>query len=133
MYLKKTLLIVFIAAFSVCKAQKIDSIYVNLYTDSLKKGTYNYINVDGLLSTGKYLPLDSTEIIFSSSYGKFHGNSLWIDRDCKVEKVAIKVMMRNDQKLKKDFVMYVKKKEDDEKLPTSEEIIDNMKKKKKKG
>ena len=28
-------------------AQKVDSIYFHLYTDSLKKGTYNYINVDG--------------------------------------------------------------------------------------
>lgn len=119
------------------RAQKVDSIYVNLYTDSLKKGTYNYINVDGLLSSGKYLPLDSNHLIFTSSYGKFHGNSLWIDWDCKVEKVNINVAMRKNPALHKEFVMYIKKKEDNEKLPTSEEIIermkDDIKKKNKKG
>ncbi|MEO6490599.1 MAG: hypothetical protein ABIO04_11715 [Ferruginibacter sp.] len=114
---------------SLVYAQKIDSIYVNLYTDSLKKGTYNYINIDGLLSNGRYLPLDSTEIIFSSSYGKFYGNSLLIERDCKVDKVKINVSLRKNPALHKEFVMHIKKKEDNEKLPTSQEILDKMKKK----
>ena len=110
-------------AFSAAKAQKIDSIYVNLYTDSLKKGTYNYINIDGLLSNGKYLPLDSNHLIFKSSYGKFYGNSLLIDRDCKVEKVTINVSMKKNPSLHKEFVMYIKKKEDNEKLPTAEDVL----------
>ena len=124
--LKKYLFVLFLFAFSAARAQKIENIYVNLYTDSLKKGTYNYINIDGLLSNGKYLPLDSTQIIFSSSYGKFYGNSLLIDKDCKEEKVDIKVVMRNNPALHKEFVMYIKKKEDG-RLPTMEEV---MKKKK---
>lgn len=45
-------------------AQKIDSIYFHLYTDSLKKGFYNYINVDGKMSDGSWTPLDSTQILF---------------------------------------------------------------------
>lgn len=96
-------------AFSFSKAQKIDNIFVNLYTDSLKKGTYNYINIDGLLSNGKYIPLDSTHISFSSSYGKFYGNSLYIDKSCKLEKVNIAVSMKNMPGLHKEFVMYIKK------------------------
>ena len=120
--MKKYLLIIFLFTFSVSKAQKIESIYVNLYTDSLKKGTYNYINIDGRLSNGKYIPLDSTQLIFSCSYGKFYGNSLLIDRDCKVEKVDIKVTLKTDPSLHKEFVMYVKKKEDG-KLPTMEEVL----------
>ena len=123
MKLKKYIPIIFLFAFSAAKAQKIDSIYVNLYTDSLKKGTYNYINIDGLLSNGKYLPLDSSHLIFKSSYGKFYGNSLLIDRDCKVEKVTINVSMRKNPALHKEFVMYIKKKEDNERLPTAEEIL----------
>ena len=35
------------------KAQKVDSIYFHLYTDSLKKGVYNYINVDARLQNGR--------------------------------------------------------------------------------
>ena len=117
------------------KAQHIDSIYVNLYTDSLKKGTYNYINIDGLLSNGKYIPLDSTHLHFSSSAGKFIGNSLVLAPDCKEEKVDIHVKLKNSN-LSKDFTMYIKKKKDDDKLPTKEEILNNMKagqQKKKKG
>ena len=121
--MKQFLLLAFIFSFSFAKAQKVDSIYVNLYTDSLKKGTYNYINIDGLLSNGNYLPLDSTHLSFSSSYGKFYGNSLWIDRDCKVEKVDIKVIMKNNKALCKNFVMYIKKKEDDQQLKTEKEIL----------
>ena len=35
-------------------AQNLDSIFFNLYTDSLKKGTYNYINVDGQFTDGAF-------------------------------------------------------------------------------
>jgi len=126
--LKRLLLLLSLFAFSAVKAQKIDSIYVNLYTDSLKKGTYNYINVDGRLSNGKYLPLDSSHLIFKSSYGKFYGNSLLIDRECRVEKVTINVSMRNNPALHKEFTMYIKKKEDNERLPTADEILKKMKK-----
>ena len=78
------------------KAQKVEKIYVNLYTDSLKKGTYNYINIDGQLSNGKYLPLDSTHLIFWASAGRFNGNSLWIDKDIADKKVDLKVSLRSD-------------------------------------
>ena len=98
----------------VAKAQKVESIHVNLYTDSLKKGTFNYINIDGLLSTGKYLPLDSSDIIFTASAGKFSGNNLWIDKDIKNEKVNIKVVLRKNPSIFKEFVIYIKQKPDPE-------------------
>ena len=107
------------------KAQKINNIYVNLYTDSLKKGTYNYINVDGLLSNGKYLPLDSTHLIFSASAGKFYGNSLWVDRDFKGEKIDIKVVLIKDPAVFKAFTIYIKKKPDPQ-LKTKEELMNEM-------
>lgn len=105
------------------KAQKIDSIYVNLYTDSLKKGTYNYINVDGLLSNGRYLPLDSTHIIFTASAGKFTGNTLFIDKDFTAEKVTIKAVLRNQPAIFKEFVMYIKINPDNENLKTVDELF----------
>ena len=71
------LLLVFLTSFfASSKAQKIDSIYFHPYTDSLKKGTYNYINVDGKLSDGRWLPMTPKEVDFTSSAGKFSGNSL---------------------------------------------------------
>ncbi len=103
-------------------AQKIDSIYVHLYTDSLKKGTYNYINIDGKLSNGHYLPLDSSQIIFSASDGKFFGNSLWIAPDFKKEKVSIHVVLRSNPAMKKSFIIFVKKKPDPE-LKTEDDIL----------
>ena len=114
-------------------AQKIDSIYVNLYTDSLKKGTYNYINIDGLLSSGHYLPLDSTHISFSSSAGVFSGNSLWIDNNFSQEKVTVKVVLKNNPGVSKQFDVYIKKKPDNEKLKTAEEILNEIKNKGKSG
>ncbi|MBK9484900.1 MAG: hypothetical protein IPO01_06715 [Chitinophagaceae bacterium] len=111
------------------KAQKVESIYVNLYTDSLKKGTFNYINIDGKLSNGKYLPLDSTHLIFWASAGKFSGNSLWIDRNFTPQKVDIKVSLRNNPAIIKEFTIYIKQQPDPE-LKTMDEIMNKTKSKK---
>lgn len=104
-------------------AQKADSIYFNLYTDSLKKGTYNYINVEGKLSNGSIRPLDSTQLILIASYGKFSGNSLWLPFDATVEKVDITVKARQNPAQVIYRTIYIKKKADDEKLKTVEEIM----------
>ncbi|MBK7883068.1 MAG: hypothetical protein IPJ81_04090 [Chitinophagaceae bacterium] len=121
--MNKIFIIVLMLGTFVVKAQKIDSIYINLYTDSLKKGTYNYINVDGLLSNGRYVPLDSSSIQFSASEGKFFGNSLWIDENIKQEKICIEVMLKSNNLLRKKFNIYIKKKPDDEQLKTLDELI----------
>jgi hypothetical protein len=123
--LKKILPILLVIISCSVKAQKIDSIYVHLYTDSLKKGTYNYINVDGLLSNGRYMPLDSSHMIFTASAGKFFGNSLLIDKDFTAEKVTIKAVLRSNPALHKEFVVYIKKKPDNENLKTVEELLNH--------
>lgn len=122
----------FIFISTVVSAQKVENIYVNLYTDSLKKGTYNYINVDGLLSNGNYIPLDSSHLIFRSSAGKFHGNELWIDKDFDKESVDIKIILKENTKINKEFTMFIKKKPNDEILPTKEEILNQRSTKTKK-
>lgn len=127
--MKKILLSIFIFSAAFAKAQKIDSIYVNLYTDSLKKGTYNYINIDGLLSNGRYLPLDSTHLSFSASAGKFYGNNLWLDKNFTGNKVDIKVILKNNPALYKEFSIYIKTKADNEQLKTVDEIISDIKNK----
>lgn len=124
--LKRILPVILLTFSFAAKAQKVESIYINLYTDSLKKGTFNYINIDGRLSNGKYLPLDSTHLIFWSSAGKFSGNNLWIDPNFTEEKINIKVTLRTNPALFKDFTLYIKKKPDPE-LKTMDELMNKPK------
>ena len=120
----KTVLFFIVITFSTfAKAQKIDSIYVHLYTDSLKKGTYNYINIDGKLSNGRYLPLDTTDLVFSASDGKFYGNSLYLPPDFRKEKVNIKAVLKTNPAIYKQFDIYIKKKPDPVTLKTMDEIL----------
>lgn len=107
-------------------AQKIESLHVNLYTDSLKKGTYNYINIDGRMPGGRYIPLDSTHLLFWASAGTFKGNSLWIDRNFNGEKIDFKVTLRSNPALFKEFSIYIKKLPDPE-LKSRDEIMKSPK------
>lgn len=113
----------FILFFLFAHAQKVDSIYFHLYTDSLKKGTHNYINVDGKLSNGRWLPLSEKEIKFSSSIGTFEGNDLILPSDPGEEKVIVKAVLRSNTNIWKEITIWIKKKPDPDKLPTKEEIM----------
>ena len=77
-------------------AQKVDSIYFHLYTDSLKKGQHNYINVDGKLSNGHWLPLSSKEVELSCSAARFEGNELVIPENFTPGKVKVKAVLKTD-------------------------------------
>ena len=118
--MKISLLFLLLLPAGFARAQKIESLHVDLYTDSLKKGTYNYINIDGKLPNGRYLPLDSTHLIFRASAGRFSGNSLWIDPDFAAEKIDIKVTLRSNPALFKEFTVYIKRNPDPE-LKTMDE------------
>jgi hypothetical protein len=107
----------------IAKAQKVDSIYFHLYTDSLKKGTYNYINVDGRLSNGNWLPLTARQINFTASAGTFDGNSLFIDRGFSGEKITVTAVLKENAAITKEITIYIKKKEDNEILKTNEEVL----------
>lgn len=131
--MKQFLLFIFIIGSGIVKAQKIDSIFVNLYTDSLKKGTYNYINIDGHLTNGRWLPLDTTDLIFTASEGQFKGNSLWIDRNFNKEKVSVKVVLKSNPSQHKEFDIYIKQKPDNEHLKTADDILNEMKQARKKN
>ena len=114
-------------------AQKADSICFHLYTDSLKKGQHNYINVDGRLSNGRWLPLTAKEIQFSASSGTFEGNELIIPPDFKEEKVNVKAVLKSHPALWTERTIWIKKKPDDEILPTKEDILNGNPPKKNKG
>lgn len=127
------LLFTFLTSLSLAKAQKaenkVDSIFFNLYTDSLKKGTFNYINVDGKLSDGRWLPLTAKEISFTASSGTFDGNSLFIDSSFKEKKVSIKATLKQNPAIFKEVVIYIKTTDPVERLKTTEELMEEWKKK----
>ena len=104
-------------------AQKVDSIYFHLYTDSLKKGTHNYINVDGKLSDGKWKPLSAKEVLFTSSYGVFEGNELILPAICTEDKVVIKAVLKSSPSIWKEVTIWIKKKPDDEILPAKQDVL----------
>lgn len=125
--MKKVLLFVFIFfAAAPLFAQKVDSIYFHLYTDSLKKGTHNYINVDGKLNNGNWLPLTDKQIQFSASYGTFAGNELILPGTPTEEKVTIKAILKANPSVWIEKTIWIKKKPDGP-LPTKEDMINNAK------
>ena len=120
----------FILAANAASAQKVDSIYFHLYTDSLKKGFYNYISVDGKLSDGSWTPLDASQILFISNAGEFKGNDLFIDSSYKGETVKVKAILKSNPKVWKETVIYIRKRGFEEALKTNDEIMDELKKSK---
>ena len=109
-------------------AQKVDSIYFHLYTDSLKKGTHNYINVDGKLSNGQWLPMTAKDIQFSSSECKFAGNELVVPMNFAADKITVKAVLKNNPSVWIEKTIWIKKKPDGE-LPTQEEVLREFRKK----
>lgn len=121
--MKKFLLVVVIAvSASPLFAQKVDSIYFHLYTDSLKKGQHNYINVDGKLSNGRWQPLTNKDIQFSCSSASFEGNELIIPDNFKEEKVTVKAVLKNNPAVWIERTIWIKTKPDGP-LPTKDEIM----------
>ena len=104
-------------------SQTIDSIFFHLYTDSLKKGQHNYINIDAKLSNGQWKPLTNKEIDFSSSAGKFENNDLVLPADFKEDKVRIKAVLKSNPEIWREITMWVKKNPDPERLPTKDEML----------
>jgi hypothetical protein len=113
-------------------AQKIDSIYFHLYTDSLKKGFYNYINVDGKTADGTWYPLTAEEVDFSipskdtSLY--FKRNDLFIDSSYKKETVHVRATLKSNPKIWKEVTIYLRKSGFDEPLKTNEEVLEEYSK-----
>ena len=127
----KTFLVIIILGIA-CKstAQQIESIDFHLYTDSLKKGRYNYINIDGKLSNGHYMPLTQKEVIFKSNTGKWDGNSLIIDSSYNNDSVVIIATLKNKPSLTKSITIYIKKSSYEGAVYTEKEILNNNKRKK---
>lgn len=131
--MKRTLLFIILTAcfFARAGAQQVDSIFFNLYTDSLKKGTHNYINIDGKLSNGRWMPLTAKEIELTASSCEFSGNQLIIPAGFAEEKIKVKAVLKSNPSVWKEKTIWIKKLPDPDNLPTNEEILRNKSSKKK--
>lgn len=117
------------------KAQQIDSLFFNLYTDSLKKGVqhYNYINVDGKRKDGSYTPLDTTQIILAADAGVWKGNSLIIDSCFQQGFVTVTAILKINPLIRETIRIYIKRTNTDLPLKTEEEVLNEWNRKKKKA
>ena len=131
--MRKGFLLFFIGLSLTVRAQKIESIYFNLYTDSLKKGFYNYINIDGKSTDGMWQPLDTTQVQLTANTGTFKGNDLFIDSSYTGDSITVKAVLKSNPAIWKEVVIHIRKRGFDEPLKTNEEILQEMRTKKKKG
>lgn len=109
-------------------AQKIEDIYFHLYTDSLKKGFHNYINVDGKLENGRFIPLTDKEIIFKSNTGWWKGNDIIVDPDYTGDTVVITATLKQQPSLTKTITIHIKKLLNTGHLKTEEELLNEQRK-----
>lgn len=116
-------MVLLFTAGTTARSQRVEAIAFNLYTDSLKKGFYNYISLDGHFSDGRWLPLDSSHITFSANTGFFKGNDLFIDSTYLHDSVVVKAVLRQNPAIWKEITIYIRKRGFDEPLQTSEEIL----------
>lgn len=120
------LLLLFILSIGLLRAQKIDSLFFNLYTDSLKKGSWNYINVDAKLSNGTYMPLTSEQLNFKVSNGKLQGNSVWIDWGFTDDSVVVEVSLKKDLAVRRSITIWIKKKDEQLNAPVNDSLLQQI-------
>ncbi len=118
--------LLFLCLFSAVKAQKIDSLFFNLYTDSLKKGSWNYINVDAKLSNGKYMPLTAEQLEFKVSAGKLERNTIWLDWTFPYDSVVVEVRLKKEPAVRKSITIWVKKKDEQLNAPVNDSLLQQI-------
>jgi hypothetical protein len=120
---KLVLIISSVFAWSLLPAQKVDSIFFHLYTDSLKKGTHNYINVDGKLTNGNWQPMTDKDVKFGSSSCEFSGNELIIPSNFGGDKIVVWAELKSNPSQRIERTIWIKKKPDPEFLPSKDEVM----------
>ena len=130
---KIILLLLCVFLFRAVPAQKIETIAFNLYTDSLKKGFYNYINIDGKYSDGRWLPLGTDEVDLMVQTNKanekavfFNGNSLFIDSAYTADTIKIRAVLKSNPAIWQEVTIYIRKRGFDEPLKSDEDILNEM-------
>lgn len=110
----------------------VEQIRFNLYTDSLKRSTPFYLNVEGRFSSGRIYPLDTGMVAFEKEGGGLlEGNVIALtpgDSDVCILKVY--TWLKADPAMRDSAVVPVKKLPDPSSLPTEQQLLDQWKKRK---
>ncbi|SFW57256.1 hypothetical protein [Chitinophaga sancti] len=89
---------------------KLESIRFHHYADSLKRGFRYYLNVEGIYSSGKIFPLDTSALSFEVSEGKLLGQDLLINNnETSIQSINATATYKNDERLKALTTIPVKK------------------------
>ena len=79
----------------------VESIRFNHYADSLKRDIHFYLNVEGMFSSGKIYPLDTTAIRFETNVGKIIGQDLLLEgQDNNTKVITVTAIYKNDSTIK---------------------------------
>ncbi|UYQ93741.1 hypothetical protein MKQ68_01320 [Chitinophaga horti] len=71
------------------------------YTDSLKRGEYFYVNVEGVYSSGRIFPLDTGRVHLSVQGAELHGQDVLLDRyDSTTKIIHVEAVYRLNSDLK---------------------------------
>jgi hypothetical protein len=122
MLFRTLMMIVLLSAAQKGSAQKLARFEFNLYTDSLKRGFYNYINVEGQFSDSSWQPLDSSRIRFTCSAGAFRGNDIFLDSSYTADTLLVRATLKEDPKRWKECVIYIRKR-GFAPLPSEQELL----------
>lgn len=78
----------------------VESIRFNHYADSLKRDIHFYLNVEGVFSSGKIYPLDTTAIRFDTNVGKIIGQDLLLDLKDTTRSITVTAVYKHDPAIK---------------------------------
>jgi len=92
---------------------QVKSIRFNHYADSLKRDIHFYLNVEGVFSSGKIYPLDTSTIQFEVSEGKLMGQDLLVDLHSTTRIITVTATDKNNPNLKITTNIPVKQLPDD--------------------
>ncbi|SFE95827.1 hypothetical protein SAMN05518672_11321 [Chitinophaga sp. CF118] len=93
----------------------VKSIRFNHYADSLKRDIHFYLNVEGIFSSGKIFPLDTSAVKFEVSEGKMIGQDLLLDlKNTTTRIITVTAIYKHDPSIKAVTNIPVKQLPDDE-------------------
>lgn len=108
------------------RAQMPDSIYFNLYTDSLKKGSWNYINVEGRMANGKIVPLSARTLTLQASKGKIEEMSIWIDWNASSDSVIVEVRLKDKPAVSAKTIIWIRKQDLQMEIPPTDSLLQQL-------
>src|SRR5947209_1944729 len=79
---------------------KLQRVYFNLYTDSIKTVLNYYVNVEGQYEHNRILPLDTSLVVITSDKGSMVGNEWIVPQKIDFEKVTFTTFAKENHKLR---------------------------------